>query len=142
MHVFITATFIVSFAVAVTIHQVLMKSASYHQDVWWYAYMGLGYAIGIVPPICMAMAFRGNNPVVIMAIAGAVATPISYTTLLLTFEHKPLSWIQWLGIALIFIGTLLIPLGPIRDADPEGDNENSATIVSGGEASKTPIAPS
>ena len=137
MHVFVTSAFIFAFAIIVTIHQVLMKAASFHQDSWWYAYMGMGYVIGILPPICMAMAFRGNNPVVIMAITGAVAAPISYTTLLLLFEHKPLNWIQWVGIVLIVIGTLLVPLGPIRDPDPEESpsKKKSAAVATNDEAS-------
>lgn len=132
----ITGSFIFGFVVALTIHQVLMKLASSHEDHWWYIYMGIGYAVGIVPPLCLTLAYQGNNPVIILAIAAGVGNPVVYITLLVVFR-QPISWIQWIGIVLAVVASVLLTIGPVRDshglpASPEnGETTASETVDSG-----------
>ena len=127
MHYLITIAAIVCNIVFTTVTIVIFKLASDHTDKWYFTYMGFGYLIGILPPFFLSIAFRNNNPNVIMAMVGCFLGPTLHATMYLTFRQH-LSPIQWSGIGLALIAAVLVQLGPIRETHHFGQDDVDKTI--------------
>jgi len=127
-------SFILASVSIATIHQVILKLASYH-ETWgqvWLAYMGAGYVIGILPPLFLTFAYRGNNASVILAITVGISTPLVFSTLFIFFR-EPLTRIQILGLIFASVGVMLLFTGSIQESSTDKDRQDrpAASDVTG-----------
>jgi len=87
----------------------LFRVAAQHGDRTGILYFILGNCVGLVVSISLTLALRGTNPNVIYAMCLGGAFCVLQLASTLIFK-QPLSPVQWVGVALVASGLVLLPL--------------------------------
>ena len=87
----------------------LFRMAAQHAGRTMIVYFILGNCVGLAVSISLTLALRGTNPNLIyaMCLGGAFCLVQLASTLLF---KQPLSPVQWVGVALVVSGLVLLPL--------------------------------
>ena len=104
-----TIAAVVVFILASVGSSLLFRVAAQHTGRTTIVYFILGNCVGLAVSISLTLALRGTNPNLIyaMCLGGAFCV----LQLVSTFLFKqPLSPVQWVGIALVASGLVLLPL--------------------------------
>lgn len=106
---------IVARTVAAVIYKIAAQQPSRNRVVLFFL---LGLAAGFFNPVCVAIAMRGNNPNLIIAAMGGLGGAFFVIVINRVFKER-LSRQQWLAIAIIFAGTILLRVGSPPEPKPQ-----------------------
>jgi multidrug transporter EmrE-like cation transporter len=103
-----TGVLIVGFVASSVASSLIFRVASQHSGRTALLYFILGNTAGILVPVCLTFALRGNNPNIIYALTiGGAFCMLQLASW--AFFHETLSPLQWTGVALVAVGMILLP---------------------------------
>lgn len=104
-----TIAAVVVFILASVGSSLLFRMAAQHGGRTTIIYFILGNCVGLAVSISLTLALRGTNPNLIYAMClGGAFCALQLASALLF--KQPLSHVQWVGIALVACGLVLLPL--------------------------------
>ena len=89
--------------------QLLFKWGSFAPSRWWLGFVS-GNVVAIASTWLLMMAYKSMNPNIALGICGGGAFLLAQVAVAVLFKSD-ISITQWSGVAVIFVGMLLLAMG-------------------------------